>query len=274
MNVTNKKLEIPPIGFGTWKLEGISGEKSIEDAVELGYRHIDTAQMYANEALVGNVLKRISIQRKDIFITTKLHNEIRGYYETIEAIQRSMELLQVDYIDLVLLHWPKPRKYKDDWVRLNIKSWRALEHLYNEGLVRGLGVSNFLKHHLEALTSGITIQPMVNQIEYHPYFIQEDIRDYCINKNIVLEAWSTLANGRCLDSPILTNIASYYGKSVAQICISYVTKKGLLPIIKASSYEHIKDCIEGLELEISDEHVCLIDELENTIRIGRHPDDE
>ena len=135
-------------------------------------------------------------------------------------------------------------------------------------------IFNFLQHHLEAMTDEVTIQPSVNQIEYHPYYIQEDIKKYCFDRNMVVEAWSTLANGKCLDSPILAKIAERYGKSIAQICVSYVTRKGCLPIIKASSFEHIKDNIEGLGLEISIEDMLLIDNLDNTIKVGRHPDDE
>lgn len=269
-----KKIVIPPIGFGTWKLEGKVGERAIEAALELGYRHIDTAQMYYNEELVGDVLNRIKPKRTEIFVTTKLHNEIRGYRETIDAIHKSMELLRLDYLDLVLIHWPKPRKYLSDWKRLNIESWHGLEYLVSQGLVEYLGVSNFLQHHLEAMTDEVTIQPSVNQIEYHPYYIQEDIKKYCFDRNMVVEAWSTLANGKCLDSPILAKIAERYGKSIAQICVSYVTRKGCLPIIKASSFEHIKDNIEGLGLEISIEDMLLIDNLDNTIKVGRHPDDE
>lgn len=274
MNDRVKEILIPPIGFGTWKLEGKAGERAIEAALELGYRHIDTAQMYYNEALVGIVLNRLNPKRTEVFITTKLHNEVRGYHETIDAINKSLELIKVDYLDLVLIHWPKPRKYLSDWKHLNIESWHALEYLVNQGLIKYLGVSNFLEHHLEALVDEITIQPLVNQIEYHPHYIQEDIRDYCFGRNMVVEAWSTLANGRCLNSPALAEIAGHYGRSIAQICVSYVTKKGLLPIIKASSFEHIKDNIDGLSLELSDEDVLLIDKLDNSIRVGRHPDDE
>lgn len=272
--IKEKEIVIPPIGFGTWKLEGKTGEGAIEAALELGYRHIDTAQMYYNEGLVGNVLHRIQPKRTEIFITTKLHNEVRGYYDTIDAIHKSLELLRLDYLDLVLIHWPKPRKYLSDWKRLNIESWHAFEYFVSKGLIRYLGVSNFLQHHLETLLDEIMIQPSVNQIEYHPYYIQDDIKEYCLNKNMVVEAWSTLANGRCFDSPVLAEIAGHYGKSIAQVCVSYVKRKGLLPIIKASSFEHIKDNIDGLGLQLSDEDVLLIDRLDNSIRVGRHPDDE
>lgn len=269
-----RELMIPPIGFGTWKLEGKTGEAAIETALELGYRHIDTAQMYYNEALVGNVLNRLRPKRQEIFITTKLHNEIRGYQETIDAVYQSLELLKVDYLDLVLIHWPKPRKYLYDWESLNIKSWEGLEYLFSKGLIKYLGVSNFLQHHMEALINNITIQPSVNQIEYHPYYVQDDIKDYCFKRNILVEAWSALGNGRCLSSPVLAEIAGHYEKSIAQICVSYAVKKGLIPIVKASSYEHIKDNINGLDLQISEEDMAAIDSLDNTIRVGRHPDDE
>lgn len=269
----NNGYSIPEIGLGTWKLEGLNGEQVIQQAIELGYCHIDTAEMYYNEEMVGNAIKKCGIQRGNIFITSKLHNEVRGYKQTIEAVYDTLRKLQIDYLDLFLIHWPKPRKYIQNYEELNIESWKALEEIVQKGYIRTIGCSNFLEHHLEPLLKEAAITPAVNQIEYHPYYVQENIVEYCKKKGIVVEAWSPIGNGRCIGDSRLINIAQKYNRSVAQICIKYVQQKGLLPIVKASTKEHLLEDISTKEFVLENEDLEIIDMFDNCIRVGRHPDE-
>lgn len=277
--INNKKSSImlPPIGFGTWKISDQEGIKAIYDAISVGFRYIDTAQLYYNEKEVGEAIKiAIShgiVSREELFIATKLENEIRGYNQTIDAVSRSLKQLQIDYIDMFMLHWPKPRKYLSDWRKKNMESWKAFEDLVSAGKIRSLGVCNFLEHHLEPLLTECSIKPCVNQLELHPYYWQDSIVRYCKDKDIVVESWSPIANGKCLDDRRLNNIGMKYCKSVAQVCIKYACDKGVMPIVKASSVNHMLQD-RDLNWILHEDDVRYIDTFRNDIRVGRHPDDE
>lgn len=272
--ILNNGNKIPGPGFGTWKIIGNEGAAIISEALRIGYRHIDTAELYHNQEIIGNILKKCGVNRKDLYITGKLHNEVRGYQETKDAIESTLRELQSDYLDLYLIHWPKPRIFKDCYLEKNIESWRAMEDMVRAGNIKSVGVSNFLEHHLRPLLREASIKPVVNQIEFHPYYSQNDILQYCMEENILIEAWSPLGNGKCLESNMLKSIAQKNHITVPQVCILYVMQKGMLPIIKAATSEHMRENLQIPEKTLDEMDMEIISNLPNTIRIGRHPDDE
>ncbi|WP_026038882.1 aldo/keto reductase [Myroides injenensis] len=264
---------VPKIGFGTWKLaEGDETVKTVLTALEVGYRHIDTAYFYKNEVSIGKALSETDIDRKDIFLTTKLWNADRGYDQTLKAFEISLNNLEVDYIDLYLIHWPAAAHQFEDWQQINSETWKAFEYLYNKGLVRAIGISNFQKHHLEPLIATADIKPMVNQLEFHPGFLQEDIINYCEKEDILVEAWSPLGRGNVLDNMELQRIAAKYNVSVAQLCLRWIIQKGHLPIPKSSSIERMKNNLNIFNFNIEDSDVVAIDNLPYIGGSGQNPD--
>ena len=230
--VLSNGIKIPSIGFGTYK-SGDNNETAeiVKYALECGYRQIDTASFYGNEVGIGNAIKESKVKREDIFLVTKLWNDDHGYDKTIEAFNNSLKRLQVEYLDLYLIHWPN---------KLNAETWRAFEDLYKAGKIKAIGVSNFKPHHLEALMK-TEVKPMVNQIEFHPGFMQEETVKYCRDNGILVEAWSPLGTGRMLTNPDLQEIASHYGKSVAQICIRWCIQHDVLPLPKSVTPSRIEE---------------------------------
>ena len=202
-------VEIPILGFGTYKIEDDKvAVNSVREAIKTGYRHIDTASFYKNEENVGNGiregLKHTGLKRKDIFVTTKVWNTEQGYENTLNAFSNSLQRLNMDYVDLYLIHWPVTKDYADEWQSRIKETWKAMEKLYNEGKIRAIGVSNFLVHHLEELISGCEIEPMVNQIEFHPGHNQKETVEFCKKHEIVVEAWSPLGRGVILENEFLS----------------------------------------------------------------------
>lgn len=265
-------LEIPVVGFGTWKTpDGDDAYNSVSEALKAGYRHIDTAAVYGNEESVGKAIKDSGISREDVFVTSKVWNTERGYDKTIAAYEASLEKLGMDYLDLYLIHWPAIEKQNDDWEELNKESWRALMDLYKAGKVKSIGVSNFQKKHMEALKDA-EILPMVNQIEFHPGWLQEETRELCKELGILVEAYSPNGNGKLLKDDTLLKIAEKYGKSVAQICIRWTLQHGTLPLPKSVTPEYIKENTEVFDFEISDEDMQTIDEMEYLVGVPTDPD--
>lgn len=265
-------LEIPVVGFGTWKTpDGDDAYNSVSEALKAGYRHIDTAAVYGNEESVGKAIKDSGLSREDVFVTSKVWNTERGYDKTIAAYEASLEKLGMDYLDLYLIHWPAIEKQNDDWEELNKESWRALMDLYKAGKVKSIGVSNFQKKHMEALKDA-EILPMVNQIEFHPGWLQEDTRELCKELGILVEAYSPNGNGKLLNDDTLLKIAEKYGKSVAQICIRWTLQHGTLPLPKSVTPEYIKENTEVFNFEISDEDMQIIDEMEYLVGVPTDPD--
>lgn len=265
----NNNILIPNIGFGTWHIkDSIILEESIISAIKLGYRHIDTASKYGNEEFIGNTLKKYNIPRDEVFITSKVWNNDKGYDNTIKAFEQSLQNLQTNYLDLYLIHWPMT---SDNWEEINWSTWKALEKLYEEGKVRAIGVSNFLVPHLESLKKRINILPMVNQIEFHPGFMQKDTVDYCIKNNIVVEAWSPIGSGKMLNNLDLQRIAKKYNKSVAQICIKWCLQNNVLPLPKSTHHERIKENIDVYNLDISNEDMKFINSMPYFAGSGLNP---
>lgn len=262
-------IEIPEIGFGTWHIKDEKElEFSIKTAVENGYTHIDTASKYKNEELIGNTIEKYNIPRENLFITSKLWNEDKGYDNTIKAFQETLDRLKTDYLDLYLIHWPMTA---DNWEELNAETWRAFEDLYKMGKVKAIGVSNFMIQHMESLRKTANILPMVDQIEFHPGMMQKEILEYCRNNNIVVEAWSPLGSGRMLDNEDLKRIADKYKKSVAQICVRWCVQNNVIPLPKSTHLERIKDNIDIYDFIISDEDMEYINNMEYFAGSGLTP---
>jgi len=264
--------KIPCIGFGTWQTpDGDTAIASVIAALQKGYRHIDTAAKYENEASVGKGIAKSGINRTDIFVTSKVWNDDRGYEKTLNAFDKTLTALQLDYLDLYLIHWPASSFRFPDWENINLETWRAMIELYKTGRIRAIGVSNFMLHHLEALML-TEVPPMVNQIEYHPGQMQDEIVQFCKNNCILVEAWSPLGTGRMLSHPLLTTIAMRYGKSIAQLCIRWCLQNGVLPLPKSVTPSRIEENANVFDFTISDEDMAKIDKIPYFGGSGLHPD--
>lgn len=270
----NNNYKIPNIGFGTFRTpSGEETEKSVIDAIKSGYRHIDCAAAYGNEKSVGEAIRKSGVTREELFITSKLWNDDKGYENTLAAFNRTLEDLQLDYLDLYLIHWPIAKASKNNWQEANSESWRALEELYKQGKVKAIGVSNFLGHHLDPLLKIAKIKPMVNQIEIHPGMLQEETVKFCEENNILVEAWAPFSNGQIFNNPVLKEIADQYKKSVAQISLSWVIQKGIIPLPKSVTPERIKNNLDVFDFEIKAQDVEKIDRLTDCGSSGLHPDE-
>ena len=250
--------DIPAIGFGTWNIPyGEVCEEAVFEAIRAGYRHIDTAGAYGNERSVGLGVKAalregIIKDRSDIFITSKLWNTNRSYNKAFKGFEKSMRNLDLEYIDLYLIHWPaNSKKYKDP-SEINRETWRALEELYENGRVKAVGVSNFLPHHIEELKETARILPMVNQIELHIGYMQEEVVRYNKANNIVTEAYSPLGTGALLDNEILVKMAEKYETTVSVICLSFLREKGIIILPKTISPKRMKENLRLIRLEAKD----------------------
>ena len=236
-------VNIPCVGFGTWQTEkGEETENAVKAALDAGYRHIDGASVYQNEPSVGAALKKYGFPRNELFITGKLVNKIRGYDETKAALKNTLKDLQLDYIDLYLIHWPNPVAFRDRWEAMNAESWRAFEDLYGEGLIRAIGVSNFHAHHLDALAKTAKIKPMVNQIRLCPSDTQTEVVKASRERGMQLEAYSPFGGSgaaNILKDPIIADIAKKHGKSTAQVCVRWCLQHEYLPLPKSVSAGHI-----------------------------------
>jgi diketogulonate reductase-like aldo/keto reductase len=259
-------VKIPAIGFGTWQIpEGEVAYNSVLAALKAGYRHLDTAMVYGNEKSVGKALKDSGIKREEVYVTTKLSANIKGYQEALDEFEKSLANLGLEYLDLYLIHNVKPWGIESDgydYMDANIASWRAFEKLYEEGKIRSIGVSNFLPGHLDILTKNTKIKPMVNQIRVHPEHIPTENIRYCQENGILVEAYSPLATGKILQSKKYADIAAKHGKSAAQILIRWSYQLGLLPLPKSITESRIIENLNIFDFEISSEDMKNIGEIE------------
>ncbi|MDR0652895.1 MAG: aldo/keto reductase [Synergistaceae bacterium] len=266
-------VEIPCIGFGTWQApDGEVAVSAVLSAIEAGYRHIDTAQGYGNEESVGIAVKKSGIDRKEIFITSKLANDEHGYEKTLAAFEGTMKKLDMDYIDLFLIHWPNPIASRADWQEANAGTWRAFEELYGAGRIRSIGVSNFRPRHMEELMKTASIVPMVNQIRLCPGDTQDEVVDYCRSRNILLEAYSPLGVGKIFEVPEMRELAKKYGKSIAQICVRWSLQREYLPLPKSVTPSRIKENADVFDFELDAEDVRLIADLKGCVGYSFDPD--
>lgn len=257
-------IHMPILGFGTYKVpDGDTTIQSVKTALELGYCHIDTAAFYHNERGVGEAIRQSGIPRKEIFLTSKIWNTDQGYDSTFKAFEASLKRLDSDYLDLYLIHWPKP---------LSKDTWRAMEKLYKEKRIRAIGVSNFHIHHLEDLLPACEIKPMVNQVEYHPQLIQQSLVDFCWKQQIQYEAWSPLMQGKIFKIPLLSELAGKYGRTISQIVLRWDIQNGVVTIPKSTQPTRIKENMEIFDFEISEEDMSAIRSLDKGKRVGPDPD--
>ncbi|SOC42794.1 aldo/keto reductase [Salinicoccus kekensis] len=258
-------VEIPVMGLGVYKNVD-EGElaTAVTSALEFGYRHIDTAKVYKNEKGVGEAIKNSGVPREDIFVTTKVWNTDQGYEKTLKAFDKSLEALDMDYIDLYLIHWPMPGTYVD--------TWKALEKLYKDGKVRAIGVSNFNPHHLQDIFDECEIKPMLNQVEYHPHLAQPELKKFCESHGILLEAWSPLKRGRMFDEPLIVRLAEKYGKTPAQIILRWDVETGVSTIPKSVSRDRVRENGDIFDFELTPEEVSEITALDRHERVGKDPD--
>lgn len=255
--ILTNKIKIPQIGFGTSLIVGQECIDNIKDALNAGYRHIDTASAYKNEKEIGQAIRESKIPREEIFITSKVWKDSMGYENTLKSFNQTLEDLGVEYIDLFLIHWPS-NKNKE----VNIETWKALEELYKSGKVKSIGLSNFLKHHLEWILESAEIKPMVNQIEYHPGLTRPETVEFCKKNNIIVEAWAPLGKGKMLNNEELVRIANKYKKSVAQLCIKWCIQNGILPLPKSSNLERMKQNLDVFDFIISEQDMDFINNME------------
>jgi len=251
----NDGNEIPQLGYGTFQSKGVEAYQGVKDALEVGYIHIDTAAVYGNEVEVGQGIKDSGVNREDIFVTTKLWNEVRGYDETKDALEQSLLRLGLDYVDLYLIHWPNPIKYRDNWKEMNALSWQAMEDLVKEGKVKSIGVSNFQVKHLDALLESAKVIPAVNQIRAIPSDLKEETVKYCQDKDIKIEAWSPLGQGELLNNEVIVNIANKHGKTPAQVCIRWSLQEGYIPLPKSVHKQRIIENKDVYDFELTDEEM-------------------
>lgn len=263
---------IPCLGFGTYNAKGGDNLAIVQSAIEAGYRYFDTASLYETERVLGQAIQESGIARDQFFIVSKLWIDERGYREAKEAIARSLERLQMDYLDLYLIHWPRGAEGDTDWKEKDLDTWKALEELCEAGKTRGLGLSNFLPHHVENILGDCRIRPVVDQLEIHPGYTQEAAVRYCEENDIRVQAWSPLGRSSMLENPILKEYAGKYNKSVAQLCLRFLLQKGIIPLVKSSAMERMKQNQDIFDFEISKEDMSVINNMPQNTWLGEHPD--
>ncbi|KPC69266.1 glyoxal reductase [Thermoactinomyces vulgaris] len=263
--ILNNGVSIPWLGIGLWKVyEEEEVVNTIKSAVQFGYRSIDTAANYKNEESVGKAIKKVDVSRNELFITTKVWNTHQGYESTLNAFEESRKKLDLEYIDLFLIHWPVKGKYKE--------TWKALEKLYKEGFVRAIGVSNFQEHHLQDLLKDCQVKPMVNQVEFHPYLTQKSLHTFCKEHNIQLEAWSPLMKGKVVNIPQIKTLAKKYNKTCAQIVLRWNIQLGVVTIPKSVNKDRIKENADLFDFNLDQIDIDLLNNLNRDYRIGPDPD--
>lgn len=267
-------IQIPCMGFGTYNAKGGDNLEIIKTAIEAGYRYFDTASLYETERVLGQAIRESGIPREEFFIVSKAWIDERGYDEVQAAFERTLERLQMDYLDLYLIHWPRGAEGDTDWKEIDVQTWRAMEELQEAGRIRGLGLSNFLPHHIENILKNCRIKPVVDQLELHPGYTQEAAVRYCQEHDIRVQAWSPLGRGKSIlmDQPLLTEYAEKYGKSVPQICLRFLLQKGIIPLVKASAMERMKQNQDIFDFELSAEDMSMIDNMPQNTWLGEHPD--
>ncbi|MRN06077.1 aldo/keto reductase [Lactobacillus sp. 0.1XD8-4] len=272
----NNGVKIPCVGYGTFRTPADVAEKAVKEAIATGYRHIDTAAVYGNEEAVGKGIKDSGIDRQDLFVTSKLWNTNRGYDQTKKAFQETLDRLQMDYLDLYLIHWPANQKqFGDEAAKINAETWRAMEDLYNEGKIRAIGLSNFMPHHIVELMKTAKVAPAVDQIEIHPGWPHTEEIKYLQAHNILVEAWGPLGGqgAQVMTNPTILQIADKYQKTAAQVCLRWILQQGVLPLPKSVHKERMVSNQQIFDFALTDEEMRKISLLPNLGGQCADPDD-
>jgi 2,5-diketo-D-gluconate reductase A len=257
---------IPQLGLGVYKVVDDEARTVVATALELGYRHVDTASFYGNEVGVGQAILASDVPRDDVFVTTKVWNTEQGFDETLRAFDASLDRLGTDHVDLYLIHWPAPTQDR------YVDTWRALERIAEEGRARSIGVSNFQVHHLERLLGETSVVPVIDQVEAHPWLQQHELREFCAARGIAVEAWSPLARGRVLDDAVIGRIAAKHGVEPAQAVIRWHLQQGLVVIPKTVNALRLRSNLDVFGFELDDDDLTAIAALDSGERSGSHPD--
>ncbi|WP_019206370.1 aldo/keto reductase [Limosilactobacillus ingluviei] len=272
----NNGVEIPCVGYGTFRTDPAVTAQAVQDAITAGYRHIDTAKVYENEAGVGQGIKAAGVPREELFVTSKLWNTDRGYEATKAAFQASLDRLGLDYLDLYLIHWPANEKqFGADAAKINAETWRAMEELYEAGKIRAIGLSNFMPHHVAELLKTAKIKPMVDQIEVHPGWTHAEEIKKLQAMDIVVEAWGPLGGqgATVLVDPTMQKIAAAHGKSTAQVSLRWILQQGVVPLPKSVHVDRLKQNMELFDFELSNEEMQTIAALPNLGGQCKDPDE-
>ena len=262
----NNGVEIPQLGFGVFKVPPAQTEDVTRTALEIGYRHVDTAQMYGNEAGVGRAVRAAGLARDEVFVTSKLDNPNHARDDALRSFDGTLAELGFDHVDLFLIHWPLPE------VGDFVETWHAMEEIYRSGQARAIGVSNFQPHHLRRLLAAAEVVPAVNQIEVHPYLVQDDVRAFGAEHGIVTEAWAPIARGRVLDDPVITTIAKRLERTPAQVTLRWAIQRGDVVFPKSVSRGRIEENFDLFDFELADDEMAEITALDRQERTGPDPD--
>lgn len=261
--VLNNGVEIPRIGLGTYQLKGKKLESAVMTALDAGYRHFDTATLYENEGELGKILMNSGIKREDLFITTKVYNDDQGYESTHRAIDKSLELLQTDFVDLYLIHWPV--------TDLRHETWEAMIEIYDQRKARSIGVSNYTEEHIEELMKKSPITPVVNQVEMTPFLYQKSLAEKCDSYDIKIQAYSPLARAKFMENETIQSMANSHGVTPAQVMIRWSVEKGFIPLPRSSNENRIKENIDIYNFELTENDMLELDKLSDNERVSWDP---
>jgi len=251
----NNDMKIPCVGFGTYKAAEGNNVEILKTAIEAGYRYFDTASFYQTEDFLGQAIRESNLPREDFFLVSKMWKDEMGYQQTKDALEKSLKRLGTDYLDIYLIHWPRPSADCENWKELDLETWRAMEELQKEGKIRGLGLSNFLPHHIKNILENGTVKPVVNQLELHPGYMQQAAVQYCKEHGIQMQAWSPIGRRRILEDGLILELAGKYQVSPAQLCLRFLLQNDIIPLPKSSSMERMKQNMDLFHFEISEEDV-------------------
>jgi 2,5-diketo-D-gluconate reductase A len=262
----NNGVEIPQLGLGVFKVPPRDTEAVTRTALEIGYRHVDTAEMYGNEAGVGRAIRAAGLDRGEVFVTSKLDNPFHAHDDALKAFDRTLQELGFDQVDLFLIHWPLPD------VGDYVETWHALEEIYRSGRARAIGVSNFHPHHLRRLLAASEVVPAVNQVEVHPYLVQDEVRAFGAEHGIITEAWAPIARGRVLRDPVVTGIAERLGRTPAQVTLRWHVQRGDVVFPKSVTRSRIEENFRLFDFELTEPDMAAITGLDRHERTGPDPD--